>query len=56
MIILSSYKPQTVTYDAGLMNVLSIRDQFIDKENEKNNIFTAEIEINDYAPAARGKS
>lgn len=48
MLILRSYRPQTVTLEKGLETVLGIRDQWLDKENEKNNIFTAEIEINDY--------
>jgi hypothetical protein len=34
--------------EKGLESVLNIRDQFVEKENERNNIFTAEFEINDY--------
>ena len=34
---------------------MKIRDEIIEKENEKNNIFTAEIEINDYPQHVRGK-
>ena len=33
--VLRQYKPATVTLEKGLENVLSIRDQFVDKENEK---------------------
>lgn len=46
--VLSVYRPQTVTFENAVRNVMDIRDQFVDKENEKNNIFTAEVEINDY--------
>jgi len=46
--VLRQYKPNTVTMEKGLESVLSIRDQFVDKENEKNNIFTMEYEINDF--------
>jgi hypothetical protein len=48
MFVLASYRPSNVTLEKGIESVLQIRDQFVDKENEKNNIFTAEIEINDY--------
>ena len=34
---------------------MQLRDQIIDRENEKNNIFTTEIEINDYPQHVRGK-
>lgn len=37
------------------MNAIKIRDQFVEKENEKSGIFTEEIEINDYPPMVRGK-
>jgi hypothetical protein len=46
--VLRQYKPATVTLEKGLENVLQIRDSFVDKENEKNNIFTMEFEINDF--------
>jgi hypothetical protein len=48
MYVLAQYRPATVTLEKGLESVLQIRDQFVTKENEKNNIFTAEFEINDY--------
>lgn len=48
MFVLAQYRPSNVTMEKGLESVLQLRDQFVDKENEKNNIFTAEIEINDY--------
>ena len=46
--VLGQYTPATVTMEKGLETALQIRDQYIDKENEKNNIFTSEFEINDY--------
>jgi hypothetical protein len=54
--VLRQYKPATVTLEKGLENVLSIRDQFVDKENEKNNIFTMEFEINDFPQQARNRA
>lgn len=56
LLVLSQYKPATVTLEKGLESVLQIRDQFVTKENEKNNIFTYEFEINDYPQQARGKA
>ena len=53
--VLRQYKPATVTLEKGLESVLQIRDQFVDKENEKNNIFTMEFEINDFPQQARNK-
>lgn len=55
MYVLAQYRPTNVTADEGIKQVMQVRDQFIDKENEKNNIFTAEIEINDYPQHVRGK-
>jgi hypothetical protein len=54
--VLKLYKPATVTLEKGLDDVMRIRDQFVDKENEKNNIFTMEFEINDFPQIARSKA
>jgi hypothetical protein len=37
-------------------DAMNIRDKFIEKENEKNNIFTYELEINDYPLNVRQKA
>jgi|LauGreDrversion4_2_1035121.scaffolds.fasta_scaffold37223_5 hypothetical protein len=54
--VLRQYKPATVTLEKGLESVMQIRDQFVDKENEKNNIFTMEFEINDFPQQARSRA
>ena len=51
--VLKQYRPATVTLERGLESVLSLRDQYIERENEKNNIFTMEFEVNDYPQKAR---
>ena len=48
MMALQEYKPKVVGQDKALINAIKIRDQFVEKENEKSGIFTEEIEINDY--------
>jgi len=48
LLVLAQYRPATVTIEKGLESAIQIRDQFVEKENEKNNIFTAEFEVNDY--------
>ena len=53
--VLRQYKPATVTLEKGLESVLQIRDSFVDKENEKNNISTLEFEINDFPQQARNR-
>lgn len=45
---LQEYKPKVVGHERALHNVIKIRDQFVDNENEKSGIFTEELEINDY--------
>ena len=42
------YKPKVVGQDKAIQKVIQIRDQFVEKENEKSGIFTEEIDINDY--------
>ena len=44
---LKEFKPQNVTVEKGIDNALKIRDLFIEEENEREGIFTYEIEIND---------
>mmetsp|Transcript_33093 Transcript_33093/g.37999 ORF Transcript_33093/g.37999 Transcript_33093/m.37999 type:complete len:259 (-) Transcript_33093:230-1006(-) len=51
---LSEYKPQS-KFEKGIEQAMKIRDSYVDRENEKNNHFTAELEINDYPQSARLK-
>ena len=44
---LKEFKPANVTAERGLDNAMKIIDEFIEKENEREGIFTYEIEIND---------
>ena len=44
---LQQYKPGVVSQDRAIQQVMKIRDQFIQQDNQRNNIFTDEIEIND---------
>jgi hypothetical protein len=44
---LKEFKPSNVTAERGFDNAMKIRDLFIEEENEKEGIFTCEIEIND---------
>lgn len=48
MLALQEYKPKVVGQDKAYINALKVRDQFVEKENERSGIFTEEIEINDY--------
>ena len=47
---LKEFKPATVTIERGMDEALKIRDLFVEEENEREGIFTCEIEINDLAP------
>jgi len=44
---LKEFKPATVTIERGMDEALKIRDLFVEEENEREGIFTYEIEIND---------
>jgi len=44
---LKEYKPANVTIERGVDMALKIRDMFVEGENEKEGIFTYDIEIND---------
>lgn len=52
---LREFKPANVTAERGLDQASKIRDMFIDQENQREGIFTQEIEINDLQPLIRGK-
>lgn len=43
---LKDFKPKNVTVERAVDNALKIRDMFIDEENEKEGIFTYELDIN----------
>lgn len=45
--VLKAFKPANVTVEKGIDNALKIRDMFIEEENQRDGIFTYEIEIND---------
>lgn len=45
--VLKEFKPSNVTVEKGIDNALKIRDMFIEEENQREGIFTYEIEIND---------
>lgn len=42
-------------HERAIQNVIKIRDQFVDKENEKSGIYTEELEINDYPQMVRAR-
>jgi hypothetical protein len=44
---LKEFKPATVTIERGMDEALKIRDLFIEEENERDGIFTFEVDIND---------
>jgi len=54
--VLKTFRPKTVTLERGIENVKRIIETFVEKENEKNNIFTQEIEINNYPLAVRSRA
>lgn len=52
---LKEFKPSNVTTEKGLDNAFKVRDMFIEAENEREGIFTYEIEINELQPLIRMK-
>jgi len=52
--VLLEYRP-SVSTEKGVENAAKIIEDWVDKENEKNNIFTAELDINDYPTNTRSK-
>ena len=52
--VIQEYRP-SVSTEKGVEQASKIIEDWVDKENEKNNIFTAELEINDYPTAARSR-
>lgn len=53
--VLKDFKPSNVTVEKGIDNALKIRDMFIEEENQREGIYTYEIEINDLQPIIRMK-
>ena len=52
---LKEFKPAHVTVERGLDKATKIRDMYLDEENQREGIFTYEVEINDLQPMIRGK-
>jgi hypothetical protein len=51
---LKNYKP-SVSAEKGIEAAAKIIEEWVEKENAKNNIFSCELEINDYPTVARSK-
>ncbi len=51
---LAEYKP-SVSVEKGVEQAGKIIEEWVERENEKNNIFTCELDINDYPNVTRGK-
>ncbi len=51
---LAEYKP-SVSTEKGVEQAAKIIEEWVERENEKNNIFTCELDINDYPNVTRGK-
>ena len=45
---LKEFVPTNVTAERGMDTALKIRDMFVEEENQRDGIFTYEVEINDY--------
>ncbi len=52
--VLLEYRP-SVSTEKGTEKAAKIIEEWVDKENEKNNIFTSELDINDYPSNTRSK-
>ena len=52
--VLTEYRP-SVSTEKGVENASKIIEDWVDRENEKNNIFTAELDINDYPTSTRSR-
>jgi arylamine N-acetyltransferase len=52
--VLNEYRP-SVSAEKGSEQAAKIIEEWVERENIKNNIFTCEIEINEYPTAARSK-
>lgn len=51
---LAEYKP-SVSTEKGVEQAAKIIEEWVERENEKNNIFTCELDVNDYPNVTRGK-
>ena len=51
---MAEYKP-SVSAEKGVELAAKIIEEWVERENERNNIFTCELEINDYPSTARSK-
>jgi len=52
--VLSEYRP-SVSAEKGSEQAAKVIEEWVERENIKNNIFTCELEINEYPAPARGK-
>lgn len=51
---LAEYKP-SVSTEKGVEQAAKIIEEWVERENEKNNVYTCELDINDYPNVTRGK-
>ena len=52
--VLAEYKP-SVSMEKGIEQAAKVIEEWVERENIKNNIFTSELDINDYPTFARSK-
>ncbi len=52
--VLSEYRP-SVSAEKGSEQAAKVIEEWVERENVKNNIFTCELEINEYPASARSK-
>ncbi len=52
--VLAEYKP-TVSMEKGIEQAAKVIEEWVERENIKNNIFTCELDINEYPTFARSK-
>ncbi len=52
---LQAYKPNVVSQDKAIQQVMKIKEQFVRDDNQRTGIFTEEVEINDLPALVRAK-
>ena len=52
--VLMEYRP-SVSTEKGVEGASKVIEEWVDRENEKNNVFTSELDINDYPANTRSK-
>ncbi len=52
---LKEYKPSNLSLNKAVETAAKVIEEWVEKENEKNNVFSCELEINDYPSTARSK-